>query len=674
MIQGANEPTVPRNGGAMMSSPQSDDVVQRLVVQLDKAMASLRQAKPFAKSIYQTDVFQFAEALMAKDEGLEALYSRAHLFDQVGVFAGGPWAEPTRLRPALVAGSLKASGVYPVVETLSELRMLAIAKRETTAPDAEVLEATEFLNETLALNLEFVFPGDTEQERIEGGPHRESNIRLFRLLAERLDLSSLLEDVLREIEQISAQRPIMTNRLRRMVEMASRIPQDTSPEMDRLKRYQVAISGPSQLSQMHVEVAAYRDAIADCDAATLRRESEAFARSISDTGLVCPHHAVLLRHLRAAAPELLDVALGLNDVGAAELEQNKPFVLQLIKVAVLPTTAQCIYGFARLLERGMLSRQEVSEGLRRIVDLDLQSDVRKNLLARKLKRDGVTANSLLLAGTISVLGQPLGVGQGKNPTCQAARGISLWAQHAPGMLLQLLVSAARDGLIEITFESDRLRSNELSAGLATKLDMELDPVSIVLVPHLDRVYNEMMNRVALRKEDGHKWVNPAFYGRWVHNGFSSVFADIAQTTVADYDEFVRRFFATHHPAYNDGHTLMYPNPVGLCITNSRGDYLGPHAISLLRVADDPQGSLRAYFFNPNNEGRQDWGQGVRPSISGHGEEEGECSLLFHEFAARLYAFHYNPYEEGDAYAVPDKTIAEIDCAARGTWGKAFTWS
>jgi len=284
-----------------------------------------------------------------------------------------------------------------------------------------------------------------------------------------------------------------------------------------------------------------------------------------------------------------------------------------------------------------------------------------------------SANALLVAGAIQVFGSPLGIGQGNNPTCQAARALSLWSQHAQGLLLEKLVSAARDGFVEMMFEGKPIRSDFIAAGVAASIDYDLDSVSKVLVGHLDRLYDEMMRRVALRHEDGHKWVNPELYGRWVPRGFASVFVDKAQTTVAHYDAFLRRFYATHHPDYNDGHQLMYPNPVGLCITNSLGFYLGPHAVSVQRVAVDPEGVLRVFFFNPNNEGRQDWGHGVRPSIHEHGEVEGESSLPFEQFASRLYAFHYNPYEEGDGFAVPAGVVEGIHAEAKDTWGRAFEW-
>ena len=240
-------------------------------------------------------------------------------------------------------------------------------------------------------------------------------------------------------------------------------------------------------------------------------------------------------------------------------------------------------------------------GLERLVDLDLMTNVRKALLSRNSRQDGVSANSILIAGVISVFSQPLGIGQGQYPTCQAARGISLWAQHAPGYLLGLLISAARDGFVEIPFEGETLKSDELPSITSLEVGIEVDPVSQILVPHLDRIYAEMMKRAALRNQDGHKWVNPALYGSWVQTGLETIFADPAKAVVSGYEGFVRRFFATHHPAYNDGHALMYPNPVGICITNNHGDYLGPHAVSIQRIANDPEGDLRGTSSIPTTK-------------------------------------------------------------------------
>lgn len=655
------------------------DAIDRQVDRFEQALDALAETTPVGRPIRQNECFQVAETLMHSDRGMRALAERAHRFDEAGVFLGGPWEHPDRLLPPLVEGGLKAPGVNRVVETLSELRMLAIALGRVRGSALEPDDARRFLDEVMALNLEFIFPGEGEVERIEGGPHRDGAIRLFRVLAEDLGLGSLRWEVVREIEQIAAQRPIMTERILRHVEIAGRIPQhdpgaDPGDEVrERLDVFLRAVHGPSPMSRTHKEVAEYRRELRSADRAALEREADAFRSSMRNTGLICPHHAVFLRHVRADMPDLLAGALDLNDAGRAELNRHHELVAGVIGAAIRPATAQAIYGLARCLERSLLSRQDVETGLRRIVRLDIRPEVGKNLLARRDRRDTISPNAVLAAGVLSVLGQPLGVGQGRNPTCQAARAISLWSEHAPGYLLSLIISAARDGLIEMAFEGATIRSDTLTGGLAPKLDLELDPVSIVLVPHLDRMYDEMMKRVVLRAEDGHKWVNPALYGRWVPTGFASVFMDIGQTTVADYPGFLRRFFVTHHPAHNGGHQRMYPNPVGLCITSSHGVYLGPHAVSLLRVAEDADGRLRCYFFNPNNEGRQDWGYGVKPSIREHGEREGESSLPFEEFAARLYAFHYNPNEQRDESAVDAHEIERIERAARESWGKAFNW-
>jgi hypothetical protein len=182
----------------------------------------------------------------------------------------------------------------------------------------------------------------------------------------------------------------------------------------------------------------------------------------------------------------------------------------------------------------------------------------------------------------------------------------------------------------------------------------------------------MMRRAALRGEDPHKWVNPALYGRWVPNSLISPFNLINQSVVG-YEDFLRLFYATHHPSYDEGHDLVYPNPVGLLITNVHGRFLGYHAVSIQRVAEDDEGKIRVYFFNPNNEGRQNWGKGVEPSVVGHGEIPGESSLPFDHFAAHLYAFHYNKMEVGSPDAVPKEIVTEVTTHAKEGWGEAFTW-
>jgi len=575
----------------------------------------------------------------------------------------------------LVAGTLRGAGLTPVAETLSELRILAIAEGRASSEVMSSEEATQFLSETMARNLGYLFPssGATEAERASDR-YRASHERLFALLADRIGLDRVLGEVVAELEQILAQRPIAAWSVKRSIARATHLAEGLSgPLADRLRSWDEAVCGPTPLAEKFPTVAAYRRALPDVRRGGLEHEAERFAASMLETGLCSPLHAVLVRHLGERHADLVPVALGLDDAGRLAWEEHTDFVRSLVHGAVFATTAQGLLGLHQLLERSLLSRTEVAAVLARFVDLPIRATVEADLLAHRADDDDVSASAVLLSGVMAVLGQPLGIGQGRNPTCQAARGISLWAQHDPAHLLELVVAAARDGRVEMPFGNVMLRSDQLPQGVAATIDLDLDPVSIVLVPHLDRLYSEMMRRSLLRLEDAHKWVNPALYGRWVPHELATAFADLAQTTVSRFEAFVRRFFATHHPAYNGGYRLIYPNPVGLVITNHHGRYLGPHAVSIQRVDEDPDGEMRVYFFNPNDEGRQDWGHGVAPTVSNHGEEPGESSLPFGHFAARLYAFHYNPFEEGDLTAVPDELVSSVVAAARQSWGERFIW-
>src|SRR5699024_371957 len=125
--------------------------------------------------------------------------------------------------------------------------------------------------------------------------------------------------------------------------------------------------------------------------------------------------------------------------------------------------------------------------------------------------------------------------------------------------------------------------------------------------------------------------------------------------------------------HNNEHKLIYPNPVGIFVTNPSAHLLGLHAVSIQRIDKDQEGHYRIYFYNPNNDGAQDWGQGIKPSVRGNGENPGESSLPFHEFTARLYAFHYNQYEQGDAYSVDNDIVNKTTALARESWGKKYTW-
>jgi hypothetical protein len=269
-----------------------------------------------------------------------------------------------------------------------------------------------------------------------------------------------------------------------------------------------------------------------------------------------------------------------------------------------------------------------------------------------------------------MLGLPLGVGQGNNPTCQAARALSMWAFSDPDYLLQIVAWAARDDNVIMTFEGQAIHSQEHAAGLALTPPGDVDTVSIVTVPHLDRIYAEMGRRCAERciekSRDAHEWVNPEMHGWWVGSG-CALAVDIATGKLSEFGDFVRRFYAVYHPLYNGNQPVIHPQPAGVAVTDSAARYVGWHAIAIYRVAVDQAGDMRVYFFNPNNDSGQDWGDGVVVSTDGKGERFGESSLPINDFAARLYLFHYDALEIGRPDGVPADEIATVEAAARGSW-------
>ncbi|MFZ4450381.1 hypothetical protein [Salibacterium aidingense] len=645
---------------------------------LQEAFETLNQAAPYAKDMYQNHFFQVAKKLAESREGIQKLYDYAPQFHEAGVFEGGPWEDPSKLQPALVNGSLRVDGLESIVALLSELRMIALAKEKHTHPEVSARDAKKYLNEVMANNLDFIFPEESgdEAEQQQQGKETERAQRLFSLMVDELSLQSISSTLIDEIKRLMVQRPIMTERIRLMIRKAEQLLHEDVEEKDRqeIERFHQAISTVTARSKEQDHVSGYRKQLQDLDENERSEEAAAFGESMRETGLVSPYHVALVRFLnRNGEIKTLQKALGLSNKGYSNLEEHFETVQELIKVAIHLPTRQSLYGLARMLERGVLSQPPVLPGLRRLIELDIKQEVRKTLMeATSSEQEGLTANDVLTAGVISVLGQPLGIGQGLNPTCQSARALSLWAIHDPGYLLELIPRAARDGDIDMTFEGAPIHSENLPGGLAPELHKELDPVSLVLVPHLDRIYADMVRRVQFRGDDPHKWVNPAFYGDWIAKGFSKVFQHNTQNVV-DYRGFVRLFYATHHREYNEGHELIYPNPVGICVTTVYGNFLGFHAITIQRIAYDPDDTYRVYFYNPNNDSSQNWGQGIEPSVRGHGEKEGESSLPFHEFVSRLYAFHYNPYEQGDAFAVEDEKVEEIERLARESWGQKFQW-
>lgn len=637
-----------------------------------QSATSLTKAEKAQKLMSQVDL------LSRTQKGLELLYDRCLDMEAAGIFDNSPWQDPERQVPTLVKGTILSGHPSSTIEILSELRMLAYALGRTGNHKISKEDATAFLEEIVVHNLEFAFDELTEESRNKLTPQeRRKVVNHFRFLLERAELTGIKEKLADEIKMVCAQRPIVTRTVRNLIETVyQKMELDEKDPTDRsLLFYVNAVYFPGPLVSRHPKRDEYAEVISKADKEVLEKEAESIGKYLHETGLTNPYLAIMLRHCVQHKPELLPVLLQLTNKGTSEWERYSDYITPLVLETFNELNYRGIYGLKRMFERNLLMRRAVRVGLTNLKLVNIDPQVEKRIIKTTADPAGeVSARQYLMGAILSILGQPIGIGQGNNATCQSARGISMWAQHSPAKLINMITTVATSNNMIMRFENADLESMKLVKGLVDQLDYQLDAVSVILVPHLDKIYGEMMRRAAGRGEDPHKWVNPAMYGHWIQSGFASAYSYLFNS-IHDYDGFVRLFYAAFHPEFNGGRQMVYPNPVGIFITTSRGDMLGFHAISLLRVSEDPSGNLRAYFLNPNNEGRQDWGQGIEPTVFGNGEKNGESSLPVHQFMARVYAFHYDKLEvTSHLKEVPKSEIEVVDQLARESWGKSYQWS
>lgn len=638
-----------------------------------QSATSLTKKEKAQKLMSQVDL------LTRTQKGLELLFDRCLELEAAGIFDDSAWQYPQRQVPTLVKGTLLAGHPTSSIEILSELRMLAYALGRAKSDTISSEEATAFLEEVVVHNLEFAFDELTEESRNKLTPQeRRKVVNHFRFLLERAKLSGIKEKLAEEMTMVCAQRPIVTRSVRNLIDMVyQKMELDENNEVDRkLLFYVNAVYFPGPMVSKTPYAESYAKAIESAGDEDLEKEARSIGKFLHETGLTNPYLAMMLRYCVENRPELVPVLLQLSPKGVGEWERYQEYITPLILETFNALNYRGIYGLKRIFERNLLSRRAVRVGLTNLKLVNIHPQVEKRIVKTTAEPAGeVSARQYLMGAMLSILGQPIGIGQGNNATCQSARGISMWAQHAPAKLINMTITVATANNLIMRFENGDLESLKLAKGLVDQLDYQLDAISVILVPHLDKIYNEMMRRASGRGEDPHKWVNPAMYGHWIQAGFASAYSYVFNS-IHDYDGFVRLFYASFHPDFNGGRQMVYPNPVGIFITSSRGDMLGFHAVSLLRVSkDDDSGERRAYFLNPNNEGRQDWGQGIQPTVFGNGEKHGESSLPIHEFMARVYAFHFDSLEVRNRLdEIPADQIEKVVQLARESWGKSYQWS
>lgn len=638
-------------------------------LQLDAALADFARARSASPQASSLGLLERARLLMTLPDGFDVLYRRVRALESAGIFGTSDWSKPAILQPALAKHSLREAGaVTTVVEAISEIRLLAVVRGDYFHPGISSEQARHFLTQVMALNLDLLSGTLTETDRERPKQLGPLVLGLYQYLISHLGYENLLDSLVAEVWRLLDQGPVQVDSICDMIGQIAKCLYDPelkttgTADATRLVR---ALFAPTPGSREDPGLDVYQLRLAKMDDIELSAEASEFARNMHDTGLASPYHAVFLRFLRTSdEEELIPTALGLTMTGLDDFYCYNQLVDALIDEAIHPETCQAVYGLTMMLERGSLFTPPVAQALWRQIKLKLSAET-EQVLAEAFG-DAVPPRVFLLAGVLNLLGQPLGVGQGNNPSCQSAIGLSMWAANEADYLLQVLTWAARDNEVLSRFEGWEVSSRNLEPGLIKETPVDVDPVSLILIPHLDRIYGEMWRRCEDRNDDAHRWINPEFYGWWVSHGFKVV-ADVHTGEVTDYDDFIRHFYASYHPYYNGNIPVIHHQPAGIAVTDSAARFVGRHAITILRVALSPKNEMRVYFFNPNNDSGQDWGQGITCSTRGNGEIRGEASLPVAEFTSRLYAFHYDPLELGDLAAVPEAEVARVMELGYGSW-------
>lgn len=646
----------------------------------DRFLSSLEafESSTLAKNERKSRLLSLIEVLLQEKEALAFLYEYIPRLTAAGLFTNTVWEKPQNLVPGLVGGTLLAPFPTAILELLSELRLLAMTEGRIRHPQFTAEQATHFLQHVLVKNFDYIAEDFTA---LSWKSYPEKDLKkirfLFDFLIEKIHIASLKALFCEEIETQAAIRPILDHKIKNLLTfIQQKVPLDVRNPIDKkIGEYHNALFKASPSIAAIDSLEAYGVALKNMDKQALKEECIQVGFQMKQTSVVSPYHLKLLQFVAQIQPAFVPEVLCLNDHGKVEYQRHQALVLVIISKYLTFAKQYAVYGLSRVLERNLFSQKIALNAFNRLLQIKIHPRIGQQLQKGNLSNHEASPIQLLVSGVLSVLGQPLGVRQGNNPTCQSARGISMWSRNAPGKLLNLVIDAATTNNLIFRYKSALIESAKTSKGLVHSLDYKLDPVSIVLVPHLDKVYNEMMVRASYQhpEVDPHAHVNPAFYGHWIQTGFLSVFNSI-EKAVERFDEFVRIFYASFHPEYNGGHHLAYPVPLGIFITNATGLLQGFHAISLLRFAQRPDGQWRVYFFNPNSEGRQDWGQGIHPTVTGNGEYHGESSLPVYQFVARLYAYHYNKLRINERRKVLQMgKVLQIEKLAQESWGRSYRW-
>ena len=350
------------------SSAEYNDVSGQLVKHLDAAINRLTELNAVEGVSPVFEVVEAAQALMFGPKGLEALYERVPAIEAAGFFAGSDWDYPQTLVPSLAVRSVRhGEPVASLVEILSQIRLLAVAKGDFAHPSISAEHAHHFLAQVLAMNLDLVVSDLQESDRLRPDGLGYAVQNLYHYLLRHLGYDSLLEHLVAEVWRILAQRPVQVDGVKQMVTQIAgclQKPGALGGEFgDDALQLIHAVFSPTEGCREDPGFDIYAERLGEMDDATLLQEAIAFAQAMHSTGLVSAYMPVFIRYLRTRWNDLIPTALGLSKTGADSFHCYPALIHTLIDEALFPETSQSAYGLAMMLERGVLFAPPVAPSL-----------------------------------------------------------------------------------------------------------------------------------------------------------------------------------------------------------------------------------------------------------------------------------------------------------------------
>ncbi|MEE4250408.1 MAG: hypothetical protein V2I38_07445, partial [Alcanivoracaceae bacterium] len=344
-----------------------------LIDKLDQAIALLEAARDFAKVAKLPRVLDTCRRVLLHQDGLSVIEARAEALENAGVFVGSDWAAPQHLVAPLSRHALTGNVDILLIEALSDLRLLAVARGQYRHPLISAEYANQYLTQILAINLDLLFNPADEARRLHQGRLTFLPHALLEHLASHIGYEQIVDKLISEIWRVLEQRPIQTGPAKQMITRIAACQYDpeialTGAGADRLVS---SLFGPTRASREDPGLEAYQERLETMDEMTLQAEASGFARAMHDTGLVSAYHPLLLLHLLEHQENLLADALGLSSTGRDCMLCYRQLVHALIHLAVTPQTPQSIYGLALMLERGILYQSPLAPALWRQLRLQL---------------------------------------------------------------------------------------------------------------------------------------------------------------------------------------------------------------------------------------------------------------------------------------------------------------